>query len=54
LNAAPGIQKAIDACKAKTNATLLLPGGRIDIWPDGAVKRELYVSNSTEDDKQSK
>ena len=54
LNAAPAIQKAIRACKSKSNATLLLPGGRIDIWPDGAVKRELYVSNSTEDDKQPK
>lgn len=53
-NAALGIRKAIDACKSKSNPTLLLPGGRIDIWPDGAVKRELYVSNCTEDDTLSK
>src|SRR4249919_2669787 len=49
-NAATAIQKAIDACKAKGDAILMLPGGRIDIWPEGAAKRELYISNSTEND----
>ncbi len=49
-NAAAAIRKAIAACKATNSATLLLPGGRIDVWPDGAVKRELYISNCTEDD----
>lgn len=49
-NAASAIQKAIDICKTKRKATLLLPGGRIDIWPEGAAKRELYISNTTEDD----
>ena len=53
-NASTAIQKAIDACKAKGDAVLLLPGGRIDIWPEGAAKRELYISNSTEDDTLSK
>jgi len=53
-NAAPAIQKAIAVCKSKSNPVLLLPGGRIDIWPDGAVKREIYISNCTEDDQQSK
>jgi len=49
-NAAPGIRKAIEACKAKKNVMLLLPGGRIDVWPEGAVDRELYISNCTEND----
>jgi len=49
-NAAVAVQNAIAACKKKDNAVLLLPGGRIDIWPEGAIKRELYISNSTEDD----
>lgn len=53
-DAASGINKAIDACKARGNAVLVLPGGRIDIWPEKAVKRELYVSNSTENDTLSK
>lgn len=53
-NASPGIRKAIESMKGKTNVTLQLPGGRIDIWPDGAFKKELYISNSTENDTLSK
>ena len=53
-NSVVGIQKAINACESKNNAILVLPGGRIDIWPEGAVKRELYISNCTEDDTLSK
>jgi hypothetical protein len=53
-NAAPAIRKAIEVCKASGNAILLLPGGRIDVWPEDAVKRELYISNSTENDTLSK
>src|SRR6478735_248301 len=53
-NAAAGIRKAIEACKANDKATLLLPGGRIDVWPEDAVKRELYISNCTENDTLSK
>lgn len=54
VNAAAAIQKAIAACKSKKKSTLLLPGGRIDIWPEGAAQRELYISNCTEDDTLSK
>lgn len=53
-NAAVAIRKAIAACKTKKVSTLLLPGGRIDIWPEGAEQRELYVSNCTETDTLSK
>jgi len=53
-NASPGIRRAIEACKSLKDVTLLLPSGRIDLWPEGAVKRELYISNSTEDDTLSK
>ncbi|NEU08177.1 right-handed parallel beta-helix repeat-containing protein [Flavihumibacter sp. R14] len=53
-NAAPGLRKAIEVCKASGNAILVLPGGRIDVWPEGAEQRELYISNCTEDDTLSK
>ncbi len=53
-NASFAIQKVIDACKTKGDAILLLPGGRIDVWPEGAAKRELYISNCTEDDELPK
>ncbi len=54
LNASPAIKKTVESCSGKTNITLQLPGGRIDIWPDGAFKKELYISNSTENDTLSK
>ncbi|MFV8346991.1 right-handed parallel beta-helix repeat-containing protein [Flavobacterium sp. ZB4P13] len=53
-NASQGIKKTIEFCKGKPNVTLVLPGGRIDLWPEGAYKRELYISNTTEDDTLSK
>ena len=53
-NAAGGIRKAIDACKENGNVVLELPGGRIDVWPEGALGRELYISNGTESDTLSK
>ena len=53
-NASTGVKKAIEFCKGKSAVTLLLPGGRIDLWPEGANKQELYISNSTEDDTLSK
>lgn len=53
-NAAAALQRAIAACRKHPAAVLKLPAGRIDIWPEGAAKRELYISNSTEDDTLSK
>src|SRR6478609_5493473 len=51
---AAAIQKAIAVCKSKKKSVLLLPGGRIDIWPEKAARRELYISNCTENDSLSK
>ncbi|MCD2421845.1 right-handed parallel beta-helix repeat-containing protein [Niabella pedocola] len=53
-NAAPALQRAIGACRKYPAAILKLPAGRIDVWPEGAPKRELYISNSTEADTLSK
>ncbi|HKO80627.1 MAG TPA: right-handed parallel beta-helix repeat-containing protein [Chitinophagaceae bacterium] len=53
-NASAAVKKAIEFCKEKSAVTLLLPGGRIDLWPEGSGKKELYISNSTEDDTLSK
>ena len=53
-NASMAIRNAIAACKGKDSAVLMLPGGRIDIWPERAEERELYISNSTESDTLSK
>jgi hypothetical protein len=53
-NAGTAIRNAIESCSGKSNVIIELPGGRIDIWPEGAFKRELYISNSTENDTLSK
>jgi polygalacturonase len=53
-NAGTAIRKAVESCSGKSNVIIELPGGRIDIWPEGAFKRELYISNSTENDTLSK
>ena len=42
-NASAGVKKALRFCKASSVATLLLPGGRIDLWPEYAFKQELYI-----------
>lgn len=53
-NAAPALRRAIDACRQYPAPVLTLPPGRIDVWPDSADKRELYISNTTENDARSK
>ncbi|MGV8092169.1 MAG: right-handed parallel beta-helix repeat-containing protein, partial [Mangrovibacterium sp.] len=54
VNASQAIKKAIESCRGKSDVILKLPEGRIDLWPEDAVKKKLYVSNSTEDDQASK
>ena len=53
-NTSQALSKVIEAIQPQNNVILRLPGGRIDLWPDGAVKRELYISNTTEDDTLDK
>jgi hypothetical protein len=53
-NASPAMIRALQYCKGKQNVTLKLPGGRIDLWPEGCAKKELYISNTTENDTFSK
>ncbi|HLZ88032.1 MAG TPA: hypothetical protein VKQ52_12345, partial [Puia sp.] len=53
-NSSPALRKAIEACIRTKERVLNLPGGRIDLWPEGAVQKELYISNATEDDTLSK
>lgn len=43
------IQKAIEACRNKPGAILDFPAGRYDFWPEGAVKKAYYTSNTTKE-----
>lgn len=53
-NASAAIQRALAYCKDKPGARLELPAGRIDLWPEFSFKKELYISNGTENDTVSK
>ncbi|AOW10298.1 right-handed parallel beta-helix repeat-containing protein [Flavobacterium gilvum] len=53
-NASKGVKQALEKCKGKQNIVIQLPGGRIDLWPEDAVKKEIFISNTTESDTLSK
>lgn len=54
-NAVTGLQEAINACKQTGAKVLSFPKGRYDIWPEGAIRAEYFVSNtSTEKECPSK
>lgn len=46
-NSVVAIQRAIDSCRERPGSVLLLAPGRYDIWPEGAVRKEVYVSNTS-------
>lgn len=49
------LQTAIQTCKATGAKVLLFDKGRYDIWPEGAAKKEYFISNtSTERECPSK
>lgn len=54
-NVVTGLQEAIRACKQTGAKVLCFPEGRYDIWPEGAVRAEYFISNtSTEEECPSK
>lgn len=54
-NSVTAIQKAIEHCKTTGAKVLAFPKGRYDIWSDGAIRREYFISNtSNEKDCPSK
>ncbi len=54
-NSVTQIQAAIKACKDRNAHVLIFSKGRYDIWPEGATRKEYYISNtSTEKECPSK
>ena len=54
-NAGPAIRSALEACRERNARVLLFDSGRYDIWPEGAERREWFISNtSTEKECPSK
>lgn len=46
MNAVPGVQKAVEVCNTKKHAVLVFPKDRYDFWPQYAIEKLYYESNS--------
>lgn len=54
-NSVEKLQTAIRACKQQKAKVLTFPKGRYDFWPEGAVRKEYFITNtSTEEECPSK
>lgn len=54
-NCVDGLKQALRACRDRGASVLLFDGGRYDIWPEGAERREWFITNSsTEEECPSK
>lgn len=45
-NAVRLVQKALEQCKSKKNPVLVFPKGRYDFWPQYAIEKLYYESNT--------
>jgi hypothetical protein len=46
-DATAAFQRAIDACKRLANPVLIIPHGRYDLYPDSAIKKTYFISNTS-------
>jgi hypothetical protein len=46
-DATAAFQRAIDACKRLANPVLVIPHGRYDLYPDSAIKKPYFISNTS-------
>jgi len=46
-DATAAFERAINACKRLTNPVLVIPHGRYDLYPDNAVKKTYFISNTS-------
>ncbi|HMR18001.1 MAG TPA: hypothetical protein PKA53_01765 [Sphingobacterium sp.] len=48
INAVQAVQKALEVCRTKDNPVLVFPKGRYDFWPQHAIEKHYYESNTTD------
>lgn len=48
INAVPAVQAALEVCRSKANPLLIFPEGRYDFWPQHAIEKIYYESNTTD------
>ena len=53
-NESANIARAIKDAAGFDSCIIKFPGGRIDLWPEGAAKETYFISNNTESDSLSK
>ena len=54
-NQTANFQRIISVCKSRQAKVLVLDNGRYDIWPEGAIRKEVFITNtSTEQECPSK
>jgi hypothetical protein len=46
-DATAAFQRAISACKQLVNPVLVIPHGRYDLYPDSAIKKTYFISNTS-------
>ncbi len=46
-DATTAFQRAINACKRLTNPVLVIPHGRYDLYPDSAIKKAYFITNTS-------
>ncbi|MGV3509376.1 MAG: alpha-1,3-galactosidase-related protein [Sphingobacteriaceae bacterium] len=53
VNAVLAVQNALKACKQKKNPVLVFPKGRYDFWPQHAIQKVYYESNTTDNNPKT-
>ena len=46
-NLTPQFRTLLEACRNNKETVVILEKGRYDIWPEGAVRKEIYISNTS-------
>lgn len=52
VNATAAFRSVIDAAASRPGSVIALRPGRYDFWPDGAVRKEIFVSNTTSESEE--
>jgi hypothetical protein len=47
INSVPFVQKALEACRGKSNPVIYFTAGRYDFWPDHCTEKVYFESNTT-------
>ncbi len=48
VNATPFVNEAVKMCKERPGSVLFFPKGRYDFWPQHAIERDYYESNTSD------